>query len=306
LGKRIVITGATGLIGKHLCKELSDRGDILTIFSRDPDKAKSIIPYANEYVKWNYRNPEEWKEHINSKDIVIHFAGANLFGKRWTDSYKEKIIESREISTQNIVKAIGEADEKPEVFICASAIGYYGNKGEELLTEESPPGDDFLSKVCLKWENEAAGVEKYNVRRISVRTGVVLTTEAGALKEFLTPFKLFVGGPLGTGNQWFSWIHLTDIIRVYLFLIDNANINGAVNTSSPNPVKMKEFANTLGKVLNRPSFFKVPGIALQIAVGEVAETVTASLRVVPQKLEQHNFNFRFRKIEEALRDLLEK
>lgn len=304
MSKRILITGATGLIGSHICKELSDRGDILTIFTRNPDKAKRRLPYANEYVKWDYRKSEAWKVHLNSKDVVIHLAGANLSGKRWTTNYKKEIIDSRELSTQNLVTAISEAQTKPEVFICASGINYYGSKEDEILTEESDRGIDFAAKVCIKWETEASKAEQYGIRRISTRTAPVLTKEDGVLKKFLLPFKLFAGGPLGSGKQWFSWIHLEDAIRGYLFLIDNKSVNGAVNLTSPDPVRMNEFAKTLGKVLNRPALFKVPEFVLKIAVGEMSQIVTASLRVKPKKLEEHNFNFRSQKLKEALEDLL--
>lgn len=302
--KRILITGATGLIGTHLCKQLSERGDVLTIFSRYPDKAKSKLPFADEYVKWDYKKPGEWKNHLNKKDIVVHLAGANLAGKRWTDDYKKKIIESREISTRNLINAVGEAEEKPDLFICASGINYYGNKGDDILTEESSNGHDFLAKVCQIWESEASRAEAFNIRWISIRTGAVLTPDEGALKKFLTPFKFFIGGPLGTGNQWFSWIHIDDIVRGYIFLIDNESLKGPVNVSSPNPVRMKEFADTLGNVLNRPSFLRVPEAVLKIVAGEMAVTVTGSLRVKPQKLEENNFNFRYENLSGALKNLL--
>jgi uncharacterized protein len=304
MSRKILITGATGLIGSNLCKKLSDRGDFISVFTRNPDKAKEKLPFVKEFLNWDYRKPEEWKEHLNDKDAVIHLAGANLDGNRWTKSYKKKIIESREISTRNLVNVIGEAELKPEVFICASGVSYYGNKGEELLTEESAPGDDFLAKVCMTWENEAAKVEQYNVRRVSIRTGAVLSTEEGALKKFLTPFNLYVGGPLGTGYQWFSWIHLKDIINGYLFVLDNKNINGPVNVTSPNPVRMNEFAATLGEVLNRPSFFRVPGPVIELFFGEKAIVVNGSIKAVPKNIEKSGFNLEFGRLEKALKDLL--
>jgi len=302
--KRILITGATGLIGSNLCRKFSERGDILTVFSRDPEKAKNIFPFANEFVKWDYQKPDEWKNFVNNKDVIIHLAGANLLGKRWKENYKKVIIESREISTRNLVNAIGEAEVKPKVFICASGINYYGNGDEKILTEESSIGNDFLANVCGIWEKEAAEVKRFNVRHVSIRTSPVLSSKGGLLKKFLTPFKFFIGGPLGSGEQWFSWIHLEDILRVYIYCIDNKFIQGAVNASSPNPVRMKDFAKTMGDVLNRPSFFRVPEGLLKLAIGEMADSALISLRVKPKKLEDNNFKFLFADLKEALNDLI--
>ncbi len=304
MNKNILVTGATGLIGTNLCKKLSQQNYSLTIFTRSPEKAKSILPYADEFIKWDYNNPEEWKLHLDDKHAVIHLAGANLAGKMWTDEYKKKIINSREKSTINLVNAIGEAEIKPKIFICASGTNFYGTKGEEILKEDSEPGDDFLSYVCKRWEEEAAKVEQYNVRRVSVRTGAVLSTKEGALNKFLTPFKLFVGGPLGNGKQWFSWIHLDDVINAYLFLLENENVRGTINVTSPNPVRMNDFAKTLGKVLNRPSLFRVPGWLIKLFFGEMAITVTGSVRAVPEKLKNAGFNFEHADLRNALKDII--
>jgi len=302
---KIIITGATGLIGRSLCEKLTNRGEEVTVFTRNIEGAKKSLPPIKNFVEWNYRNPAKWQNEINETDAVIHLTGANLFGKRWDDSYKRKILESREISTRNLVSAIKKAEKKPSIFICSSAVGIYGNQGDQLLTEESATGNDFLARVCKTWEEEAAKVEDANVRRVSIRTGIVLSTKDGALKQMLLPFKLFVGGPLGNGKQWFPWIHIDDLIRAYIFSLDYPKINGAVNGVSPNPVRMNEFSKTLGEVLHRPSFFKVPASVLKIIVGEFADSITASLRAVPEKLVQNNYNFKFVKLEAALKDLLQ-
>jgi hypothetical protein len=304
MSKKNIITGATGLIGSYICKELFNRGEVLTIFTQYPDKAKMRLPFANEFVEWNYRKPEEWQSHLNLKDAVIHLAGANLFAKRWTKDYMKKIIESREISTRNIVKAIGKAEVKPKVFICASGVGYYGDSGDKILTENSPRGNSFIADVCKIWEDEASEAEKFSVRRVSIRTAIVLNKGYGTLEKMALPFKFLVGGTLGTGEQWFPWIHIQDLVKIYLFALDNNEVNGAVNAASPNPVRLKELTNEIGKILHRPSFFKVPGFALKIALGEFADEVLASIRVVPEKLEQLNFNFRFGNLRNALEDLL--
>jgi len=302
--KKVLITGATGFIGYNICQELTNRGDLLTVLSRNPEKARKELPFVNDFVKWDYKRPDEWKEHINSKNAVIHLAGANLFGKRWTKNYKKVIIESRETSTINLIKTIGEVENKPEVFVCSSAVGFYGNSGDKILTENSPAGNDFTSNVCKKWEKAASLVEQFKVRRISIRTGIVLSRNEGSLQKMIPPFKFFIGGPLGTGNQWFPWIHIKDLVKIFLFVLDNDKITGSLNAASPNPVRMKEFTQELGRILNRPSFFKVPSIILKIALGEFAETILASLRVRPEKLIQYNFNFRFRNLRGALEDLL--
>ncbi len=306
MNRKIVITGATGLIGQRLSSALTNRGDEIFIFTRDTEKAKKIIPNAADYIEWDYNAPYKWEQHLDGKDAVIHLAGANLFGKRWTDDYKKIIMGSRKYSTNNLVDAMRKSNKKPEIFICASAVGYYGDSGDKELTESAPPGKDFLAEVCRTWEEEASKAENFGIRRVSIRTGVVLSLEEGALKEMLTPFKMFVGGPLGDGNQWFPWIHVDDIVGVYLNALENPTMSGAVNASSPNPVKMKEFAKVLGEVLDRPSLFKVPEIALKIAVGEVAETITASLRVIPEKLLKLNYQFRFLNLKTALENLVNK
>lgn len=302
--RKIIITGATGLIGKCIFSELTKRGDEVTVFTRNIEYAKNEILPANRYVKWDYNKPEEWKEHLNSKDAVIHLAGASLYDRRWTKSYKRIIVESRETSTFNIVNAIKDAEEKPKVFICSSGVGYYGDSGDKVLVEGSQRGNSFTAKVCEKWEQAAAKVEKYSVRRVSIRTGIVLNRGEGTLKKMTIPFKFFVGGTLGNGKQWFPWIHINDLANIFLFALDNNEIEGALNTVSPNPVRMKEMTDEIGRILHRPSFFKVPHFALRIALGELADEVTASLRVKPQKLNDYNFKFQFENISLCLKDLL--
>ncbi len=258
MNKKVIITGASGLIGKQLFKELLNRGDEITIFARDPASAKQKLPGAKDYVKWDYLELDPWQKMVDGKNAIIHLAGANISGKRWTEKYKKEILESRIISTQNLIKAIGNSNNKPECFIISSAVGYYGDAGNETLTEASPSGNDFLSKVCTKWELESHKVDELGIRRVNVRTGVVISADGGALKKMLLPFKFFVGGPLGNGKQWFPWLHIDDIIRIYLFALDNPNIQGPLNAVSPGLITMKNFAENIGEVLHRPSIFSVP------------------------------------------------
>ena len=302
--KRIIVTGATGLIGQKLVYALIQRGDEVIIFSRNAAKAKTIIANAKEYVEWDYNKPELWKSKLENSDAVVHLAGTNLFAKRWNDNFKNEILKSRQISTKNLVDAIKFCNNKPQVFISASGVGYYGDCGDIILDETSSAGNDFLAEVCKVWEGESKRVEDAGVRSVQIRTGLVLSTEDGALKQMLPPFKFFIGGPLGNGKQWASWLHIDDIIRIYLHAIDNTELRGAVNAAAANPVRMKEFANTLGKVLKRPSLFPVPKFVLKIVIGEAAEVVTASQRVDVKKLLSSGFKFKFDFIREALKDIL--
>ncbi|MBE0538762.1 MAG: TIGR01777 family protein [Ignavibacterium sp.] len=302
--KRIVITGATGLIGKKLVNALANHGDKVIVFSRNAGKAKSIFSKTIECVEWDYLKPDEWKSKIENSDAVIHLAGINLFSKRWNESFKQAVLESRELSTRNLVEAIKSCANKPKVFISASGIGYYGDCGETLLVENSPKGNDFLADVCEVWESESRKIGEYGIRNVQIRTGLVLSLEDGALKQMLPPFKFFIGGPLGNGKQWSSWLHIDDIVGIYLHAIDNKNLSGAVNAAAPNPVRMKEFAKTLGKALHRPSIFPVPIFVLKIVVGEAAEVVTASQKVDVQKLLNSGYKFKFPDLYKAFQNLL--
>ena len=302
--KRVIITGASGLIGFNLCKELIKRGDEITIFSRKPDKTKKEIQGAADYIYWNYNKPEEWQSIVDGKNAIIHLAGANISGKRWTKKYKNEILKSRIESTKNLISAINKSTDKPECFIISSAVGYYGNAGEKILTELSEPGYDFLSIVCQQWENASKAVDNLEIRRVNIRTGIVLSNNAGALYRMLLPFKLFIGGPLGNGRQWFPWIHIDDIVRVYIQALDNKLISGPINAAAPGIISMKEFSKILGKILNRPSMFPVPRIILRLVIGQAAESFLASQRVIPKKLLENGFKFKYENIQDALTNLL--
>jgi len=269
MSKRIVVTGATGLIGRKLVRALIQRRDNVIVFSRDAEKAKSFFPKAMESVEWSYQHPEQWKYKIENSDAVVHLAGVNLFAKRWNDEFKKSIIESRQV-----------------------------------LNENSAKGNDFLADVCEVWENESVNVEESGVRSVQIRTGIVLTAEDGALKQMLLPFKLFIGGHLGNGKQWASWLHIDDIVEIYLHAIDNSSLTGSLNASSPNPMRMKEFAQTLARVLHRPSLFPVPKFILRLVVGEASEVVLASQRIDVKKLVESGYKFKFEILEDALKDLL--
>lgn len=304
--KRIIVTGATGLIGRKLVDSLIKKNYEVIVFSRNIKQAKLLLPKVTNFVSWDYAKPDDWKSEIDNSFAVIHLAGIALFEKRWDERFKYKILESRELSTRNLVFTVSSCNNKPNVFISASGIGIYGDRADEILKEDSLSGDDFLARVCKAWEYESIKVEEFGVRSVQIRTGLVLSSEGGALKKMLPAFKLFVGGSLGNGKQWSSWLHIQDIVDIYLYSLENETISGPINAASPNPVTMKEFSRTLGRVLNRPSLFPVPKFILKLVVGEAAEIVLGSQRVIPDKLNKNGYKFKFDNLEDALLDLLNK
>ncbi len=309
MAKSIVLTGATGLIGSALFKRLKACGNEVIVLVRNPEKARQQLPDAKKYVRWDALESEgEWQKELDGVDAVIHLAGVPVVS-RWSEDYKKQIYDSRVLSTRYLVSAIAKASKKPEVFISASAIGYYGNQGYgeavEALTEDAPAANDFLAKVCVDWEREAFAAEKLGVRTVAVRIGIVLSTKSGILEKMMTPFKLFAGGPIGSGKQWVSWIHIDDEVEVFLFALERTDVRGVLNATAPEPVMMSTFASTLGKVMSRPSFFPVPKAALQVLFGDAVDVVAEGQRVVPKRLQSLGFTFRYPNLEPALKDLIE-
>ena len=302
--KKIVITGATGSIGNRLVQQLTARGDEVIVFTQNPKRADEKLAKGVCLVKWDYIKPDEWKKHLNEIDTVVHLAGANLSGRRWNEEYKKIAYDSRVISTRNLVEAIKSADQKPKAFICANAVGIYGNRYDEILDESSLLGNDFLANLCNDWEDEVKRIENCGVRWSSIRTGLVLSQGEGLLKQLYLPFKLFLGGPLAGGHQWFPWIHIDDIVGIYLHIIDNESIQGPVNAASPDIVRMKEFAEAFGKSLNRPSIFPIPKLAMKIVAGELADYAVMSQRTSVDKIFISGYKFKFENLEDALRNLL--
>jgi len=225
--------------------------------------------------------------------------------KRWNIEHKKNILSSRVERTRSLVNAIGQLKNKPEVFITASAVGYYGNS-EKPVNENSEPGKDFLAEVVNAWEKEAGKVESYGVRRVSVRTGIVLDANEGALVPMINQFKFFVGGPIGKGKQWFPWIHIDDVVGIFLFALHNQNVRGALNASSPNPLCMKEFCKILGNIMHRPSLFKVPALIIKILFGEAADVLLNGAQIIPERTIKAGYKFKFESAEESLRNLLHK
>jgi uncharacterized protein len=307
MNKRLLITGATGLIGKHIVTELCEQGAHVKAISTDKNKAESFFKnyLTVETFDWSdYSYPENLSKLLEDTDAIINLAGANVGKHRWTGDYKRIIYKSRIETTRLLVKAINLCTRKPSCLINASAVGIYGFRGDEILNENSTTGNDFLAKVCEDWEAEALKAINDNVRVVLIRGGIVLDGEEGALKDLITPFKLFAGGHLGNGKQWFSWIHIDDIIKLYIYALENNNMQGAFNGTSPNPVTNGSLAKIIAQILKRPSFFHVPGFVLRLAVGEFAENLITGQRVYPEKTIQAGFNFKFQNIKEALENIL--
>jgi uncharacterized protein (TIGR01777 family) len=312
---RVLITGGTGLIGRALSENLIADGHDVTVLSRSPERARSTeraggLADGVRVEGWDARTAQGWGQLADGADAIVNLAGSSIAGQgffpsRWTDKQRRLIRESRLNSSLAVMEAVTQAEQKPRVVIQASGVGYYGYRGDEALTEESGPGDDWAARFTAEeWEPSTASVEEMGVRRVVARTGVVLSTEDGALPRLLLPFRLFVGGPMGNGKQWVSWIHLEDQARALRFLIENEEAQGAINITSPNPVTNGELAKAIGKVMGRPSWIPVPGFALRLAFGEVAEVVLKGQRAVPQRLLDLGFEFRFAAAEATMKDLL--
>ncbi len=296
----ILITGGTGFIGKELRETLLKAGNNLVIITRNPKKYEDESASNQRFISWD----DDLVSEMENADAVINLAGENLFGQRWNEQVKESIYNSRIDSTRSLVEAMRSAEKKPSVFISASASGIYGDQGDTILIEEFEAANDFLASVCKDWEEESQKATKLGVRVVNPRIGIVLEEGGGALEKMIPPFKFFVGGPIGDGKQYMSWIHRSDLVKALVFPIENEKLEGAYNVCSPNPATMNEVAETLGDAMNRPSFFRVPKFALDIVLGEAAQPITGSIRMKPKKLQVTGFEFRFEELEEALADII--
>jgi uncharacterized protein len=293
---RALISGASGLIGSALVPSLESHGYEVTRLVR----RKPLRP--NE-VQWNPTGPIS-PGLVSEFDAIIHLSGENIAG-RWTEQKKCRIRESRIFTTDFLAQALAKAAKPPKAFICASAIGYYGNRGEEVLTEDSPSGDGFFPEVCREWEFATEPASDAGIRVVNLRTGIVLSREGGALKQMLLPFRLGLGGKIGDGQQWWSWIHIEDLVSAVRPILQNYQLRGPVNMTTPNPVTNAEFTKALADVLKRPAILPVPAFALRLLFGELAdEGLLASARVAPERLTQSRFHFRFSELKQALIDLL--
>lgn len=299
----VLVTGATGFIGSRVCDALHEKGDTVHVLSRNPARAQTKLHSVKSVYGWNPETEQLPSEAISDVKAVIHLAGETIAG-RWNAAKKRRIRDSRILSTRNLVASLGHADAKPAVLVCASAIGYYGDSGAEHFTEASPAGTDFLAKVCQEWETEAQKANEFGIRVVTVRIGLVLGLGGGLLTQVLPPFKMGVGGKLGSGTQWMSWIHVDDVVGIILHALENEEINGALNATAPAPVRNTEFTKMLGAVLRRPTLFPVPTFGLKLMMGEFADFVVLSQNVLPEETEASGYEFRYRTLESALKALL--
>jgi len=302
---KVIISGGAGILGNALGMDLIQDGHDVIVLSRNPERVKDA-PAGMQLVKWDGRTTQGWGSLVDGADAIVNLAGENLSAGRWTPSRKQRILESRVNAGKAIAQAIEAAENKPGVVIQSSAVGYYGIRKAEGLTEEAPPGDDFLAQVCQVWEASTQPVEALGVRRCVVRSAVFLTPKAGVLPRFLLPFKFFVGGPLGSGKQWLPWIHLQDAVRAVRFMVENEACSGAYNLIAPQQVSNRQFIKALGRVMHRPSIIPVPAFALRLLFGEMSVMVLEGQNLSAERLLQSGFAFRFPKIEPALSDLLKK
>jgi uncharacterized protein (TIGR01777 family) len=301
---RTIITGGTGLIGRALSTSLVADGHEVIVLSRNPRRATGL-PDGVQVQGWDARTAEGWGRLVNGAHAIVNLAGANIAGGRWTARRKRLIRSSRVNAGQAVVQAIRAAENKPQVLIQSSGIGYYGPRGAEEITEEAPAGDDFLGQFAAEWESVTAPVEELGVRRAVIRTSAVLSTQGGALPLWLLQFKLFVGGPLGNGRQWLPWIHIADEVRAIRFLLEHPQGHGPFNLSAPHPLTNKDFSRTLGQVLGRPAVIPAPAFALRLVLGEMSNVLLTGQRAIPRRLLDLGFSFQFPEVKAALQDLLE-
>jgi uncharacterized protein (TIGR01777 family) len=299
---RVAVTGATGLIGSRIVRALQARGDEVTVLSRDALRAREALGDVDAHT-WTPLDGPAPAAALSGRDGVVHLAGEPV-AQRWSDAARRRIRDTRELGTRNLVDGLGAADPCPSVLVSASGVDYYGPHGDEPLTEDSPPGDDFLAGVCVAWEREARAARDLGLRVVNVRTAVVLDAAGGALGKMLPFFRLGIGGPVAGGRQYLPWIHADDIVGIYLAALDDESWNGPVNASTPDPPTNREFSRALGNALRRPAFAPIPGLAVRLLYGDMAEIVTEGKRIVPARALEHGYAFRHTELEPALRDAL--
>lgn len=297
----VVIAGGSGFVGEALQERLLAAGYRVTILTRSPEKVRQSDQL--KVVQWltNECKPEA---QLGQVDAIVNLAGESINGLRWTATKKKKILHSRMAATQEIIRIINALEQKPEVLVNASAVGFYGMSETETFTEENHPhADDFLASVVRRWEGEASKVEEYGVRTVYARLGIVLG-KGGALPLMALPYKFRIGGTIGSGRQWLSWVHVADVAGMIQFAIENRNVFGPFNVTAPHPVRMKEFGQTVGSVLHRPHWFPVPGFLLKVMLGEMSEMLVCGQRAIPEKAKQHEYMFDYPNLKKALEDSL--
>jgi uncharacterized protein (TIGR01777 family) len=302
---RIVITGGSGFIGRRLVARLLEQGDQVLVLTRRLEQARRMLGESPtlKLLPYDPYQPQAWATALEGYEGIVNLAGEPLASSRWTETKKKEIRRSRVETTQALVQALASLNQKPQVMISSSAVGYYGSHpAGEPLTETDPPAQDFLAEVCQAWEAAARSAEELGIRLAIVRTGIVLGPDGGALGQMLAPFQFFIGGTIGSGKQWLSWIHREDWVSLVCFLLEQGS--GVFNATAPNPVQMEEFCRTLGQVLGRPSWLPVPELALELLLGEAAQVVLTGQKVIPQAALQMGFTFQYPQLKEALRQIL--
>ncbi|MEA5598304.1 TIGR01777 family oxidoreductase [Rivularia sp. UHCC 0363] len=304
---KVAITGATGFVGSRLVERLLVENTEVLVLTRDPNRAQKIFPsnaYPNvEIAAYTPSTSGSWQNQIASCEAIVNLAGAPISEGRWTSDRKQSILSSRKLTTQKIVEAIVKSTTKPKVLVNASAVGYYGTSETAIFDENSTPGSDFLAQVCQEWETEAQKVTDSGVRLVILRFGIVLGM-GGALGKMITPFKMFAGGPIGSGEQWFSWIHVDDIVSLILQVINSPEMSGIYNATAPHPVRMAELSTTMGEVMNRPSWLPVPAFAIEAMLGDGAVVVLEGQKVLPQRTLQSGFKYDYPNLKPALEEIL--
>jgi uncharacterized protein (TIGR01777 family) len=300
---RIVITGGTGLIGNALAREMGSAGHEVVVLTRDPARSGTLPP-GTRAVRWDGRTAGDWAKLLDGDTVIVHLAGDAIAVGRWTDEKKRRIRESRVESGRAVLEGVRQAKSKPRALLQGSAVGYYGDAGDQVVTESHPPGDDFLARVCVEWEASTAEVASFGVRRPLLRTGIVLSSQGGALPRMALPFRMLAGGPLGNGRQWLPWIHEIDEVGAIRFLIEREDADGPFNLTAPAPLTNRDFSRALGEALHRPSFAPAPGFALRLLLGEMADALLHGQRAVPRRLLDLGYVFRYPEALAALRSLL--
>ena len=300
---KIFMTGGTGFVGTNLTKQLTQKGHDVTVLTRAITEGR-ILPQGASYLEGNPTQEGTWQERVAEHEVIINLAGASIF-RRWTKSAKEVMLDSRILTTKNLVEALSARKNKETLFLSTSAVGYYGPQGDEALDERSPPGDDFLASLAQEWESFAVKAEAFGIRVVLLRFGIIFGKEGGALKQMIPIFNWYLGSPLGSGKQWFPWIHEQDLVNIYLYVLEQKDISGPINCTAPDPVRNEELTKVLGGVLGKPTFMPaVPGFMLKIMMGEFGSVLLNGQKVIPKRLLERGFSFSFPGLKEALEDLL--
>ncbi len=302
---RFVIAGGTGLIGRQLYVALAKEGHEVTVLSRSEANAQRVLGKKATVMEWDAKNLAGLTSTVEGTDGIVNLVGESIGAGRWTSVQKERILSSRVGATRALVSAMGQCGQKPKVLVNGSAVGYYGDTGDAIVTENAPASSDFLGTLCQKWEAEAQRAEEFGVRVVRLRTGIVLGKDAQALRRMMIPFKLFVGGPIGSGRQWISWIHQNDEIGIIRFALTNVSVEGPVNSTAPEPVTNREFSKILARALHRPSWAPVPGFIPKLVFGEMAQSLLLTgQRVLPEKIMRLGYPFQFPRLQAALEHIL--